>query len=101
MKRIAGMLVLLTAVCAGSEALAKNDSFEKAVRYYLKKDFRHAAENLKQYIAERPDPAAYYLLGYASYKLKRFDEANAYFAEAYLIDPAISPKTERLLKENH
>jgi TolA-binding protein len=49
---------------------------------------------------EKPDPYAYYLMGYALYKMKRHSESAKYFQEAYTIDPTISPKSvKELLKK--
>ena|SRR3990172_6267944 len=100
MKIIRALVVLLFVSLICSEAFAGNENFDKAVRYYLKKDYKNAAVFLKKYVAQAPDPAGYYMLGYASYKLKKFDESNRYFSEAYLIDPNISARAIRPLRGN-
>lgn len=89
--RVCAFLLLLIFMAATS--FASNGFYEKALEAYRKKDFKTAAELLKKHIAERPDPKAYYLLGYASYKLKRHTESAEYFKEAYLIDPDFNPET--------
>lgn len=98
MKTLAVVLALVMVLAAASAAMAGNEDFEKGVSYYGKKDYRHAETYLKKYASEFPDPVAYYLLGYADYKLKKFSEANKYFSEAYLIDPNVSPKASRIVK---
>ena len=75
-----------------SFSLAQETSFDKALAAYAKKDFKAAVEYLKEYVAENPEPQAYYLLGYASYKMNNMEESAKYFKEAYLIDPEFDPK---------
>jgi TolA-binding protein len=75
-----------------SSVFAQECEYDKALKAYMKNDFRSAVTCLIKYVNEKPDPDAYYLLGYASYKLKRHDEAMKYFREAYLIDPDSSPE---------
>jgi len=85
---IPGMLSLLL---IPSLLLAQNNSYEKAVNAYMKKDFRTAVKLLGEYVKKNPDPHAYYLLGYALYKQKHHAESAKYFQEAYVLDPNISP----------
>lgn len=74
-------------------AFAENSLYSKAIDAYRRGDFKKAVETLKDYLSERPDPKAYYLLGYASYKLKQHKEASEYFRQAYLIDPDFNPES--------
>ena len=90
-------LILAFMIC--SETYAGSENFEKGLRYYRKRDYRKAEMYFKNYVSKVPDPAAYYLLGYSDYKLKRFDEADRYFAEAYLIDPDVSPRAASIVKK--
>ena len=71
---------------------AQADPYEKGLQAYLKRDYRNAARYLKEHVAKKPDAQAYYLLGYANYKLKNKEEAMEYFREAYLVDPQITGK---------
>lgn len=99
-----GLLVLFAVVFLmsnGNALYAQEETYEKAVNAYLKKDFKTAAAYLKEYVAHKPDAEAYYLLGYATYMIHRKSgglrksrgvEAADYFREAYLIDPNFSPK---------
>ena len=88
--------VLLTAVFAA----AQENIYDKAVTAYDKGDFRTAAEYLKKYVEKKPDAYAYYLLGYALYKMKDNPASAKYFREAYTLDPNVSPSSgERFLKK--
>jgi TolA-binding protein len=71
---------------------AQEDLYEKALHAYHKKDFKVTVQYLKEYVARKPDAGAYYLLGYANYKLNNRKEAAEYFREAYLIDPNFTPR---------
>lgn len=95
-------IVLMLMICA-SLVFAEDLTFEKALRAYLRKDYNTAARHLREYTAHTPDAAAFYLLGYSTYMLKRKtarlkgrhqsgdNEADEYFRQAYLIDPDFSP----------
>ncbi|MGC2062831.1 MAG: tetratricopeptide repeat protein [Thermodesulfovibrionales bacterium] len=97
MKRIVLIVFfLLLMIITGSTAIAGpgNDSgndFETARKYYYSGRYNEAVRHLRDYIAQKPDAAAYYMMGYALYKLKRFDEANENFRDAYLLNPMFSP----------
>lgn len=87
------LVALISLSLAGGvpNALAQED-YSKALSLYEKGDFNGAVTYLRDYVAQKPDPAAYYLLGYALYKLGKFNEASEYFKQAYLIDPGFSPQ---------
>jgi TolA-binding protein len=70
---------------------AQDNSYDKAITAYMKKDFKTASKILKEYVDKKPDPHAYYLLGYALYKQKKHAESAKYFEEAYVLDPNIRP----------
>lgn len=72
-------------------ALAEENPYDKAIHAYQKKDFKTTVNYLKEYVEKKPDPYAYYLLGYSLYKMKRHSESVKYFQEAYILDPKISP----------
>ena len=92
MKKTAFFLLLLFSIVISSEVLAKADTeYEKAMQYYNQGKFKEAAKLLKEYVERKPDAVAYYRAGYALYKIKRFDEANEYFQQAYLLDPYLLP----------
>src|SRR4030043_1216440 len=65
---------------------------ETTIQYYNTGKYKEAINLLKIYIAKRPEPSAYYRIGYALYKLKQFNEANKYFEMTYLIDQTFSPQ---------
>ncbi len=74
-----------------------NKEYDTAIQYYNTGKYREAINLLKIYVSKRPEPSAYYRIGYALYKLKEFDEANKYFEMTYLVDPAFSPQKTGLL----
>src|SRR5512147_1114027 len=99
MKRLLLVAFILgVALCGAGETLAADTDLDKALAYYHTGRFGEAARYLQEYVDQRPDPKGYYLLGYALYKLKRFSEAEDYFAQAYLIDPTFSPERAGLPK---
>lgn len=69
-----------------------NKEYDSAVQFYNAGKYKEAVNLLKIYVAKRPEPAAYYRIGYALYKLRQFDEANKYFEMTYLIDQTFSPQ---------
>ena len=79
--------VLLLLLSVSAEAWAADDSYEEALRLFKGRDYNNVVVYLEQYVAQRPDPAAYYMLGYACYKLREFQKSREYFNEAFLIDP--------------
>lgn len=96
-------VVLISVMFSISVSNAQDDLYEKGLKAYFKKDYAAAVKYLKEYVAQMPDAEAYYLLGYASYELKRKekqpkgrkdfwgdDDSAGYFREAYLIDPNVS-----------
>ena len=80
------VILLLVFLCS-AEAGAADESYEKGLRLFQSRDYKNAILCLERYVAQRPDPAAYYMLGYASYELRDFQKAQEYFGAAYLIDP--------------
>lgn len=65
--------------------------YDKAVELYNKGKYRQAIALLEEYVKKRPKPEAYYLIGYAYYKLGKHDEANKFFKYSFIIDPLYSP----------
>ncbi len=84
---IAFFLFLVFAAAAFADA-----EYDAGLKDYYHGRYKSAVVHLKSYVEKRPDPAAYYLIGYSLYKLRRFDEATGYFNEAYLIDPNFTPE---------
>lgn len=85
-------LLLGIMLVMGSTAVARaGGDYEAARKYYYSGKYKEAVRQLQDYVAQKPDAAACYMMGYSLYKLKRFDQANEYFREAYLIDPSYSP----------
>jgi hypothetical protein len=82
------LLCLLLLAFAGISHAA---DYETALTHYYSGEFNKAIRLMKEYVRERPDSKAYYLIGYAYYKLGNHGEANKYFEYAFLIDPEYSP----------
>ncbi len=100
MKKI--FLAIVSFIFLVSMAFAQTtDLYKSAIEQYRKGNFQKAEQLLKEYVKEVPDAEAYYLLGYCLYKQKKFDEANVYFREAYLIDPNFSPTNASYFKKKH
>jgi tetratricopeptide (TPR) repeat protein len=70
---------------------AQELSYSKGANAYAKKDYRTAVRYLREYVEKKPDAHAYYLLGYAYYKLNNHPESVRAFKEAYTLDPSVSP----------
>jgi hypothetical protein len=93
MKHFACALIVCFAffVMANSVFAETDAGYEKALKYYNSAKYKEAVELLKNYVQTKPEPSAYYRIGYALYKLRKFSEADEYFKMAYLIDPMFSP----------
>lgn len=85
------ILGILVIIFIAASAFAQENPYNKALDAYAKKDFKTVVKYLTDYVEKKPHPYAYYLLGYANYKLKNHAEAMKYFNEAYVIDPTFSP----------
>ncbi|MBI5075278.1 MAG: tetratricopeptide repeat protein [Nitrospirae bacterium] len=80
-------ILLLT---AGSAAYAYDETYEKAMKHFKGREYKRAIPYLEGYAVQKPDPAVYYMLGYAYYELRNFERSNEYFEQAFLIDPEFS-----------
>ena len=85
------LLGIFAVLLMATFAMSEESSYDKAVKAYVKKDYKSAATYFKEYVEKKPDPYAYYLLGYSLYKTKNHSEAVEYFKKAYSLDPNISP----------
>jgi tetratricopeptide (TPR) repeat protein len=86
------LLVIAGAAFADAE-------YDAALKAYAERNYKDAAVHFRTYVEKKPDPAAYYLLGYSLYELGRFKEATDCFKQAYLIDPTFSPEKVGFVKE--
>jgi hypothetical protein len=99
MKKIAFIVIMSFVLLAVSDTIlaktvtAKTDTdYDNALKYYNSKKYKEAVRIFKEHIKKKPDPSAYYRIGYALYELRKYDEATEYFKAAYLIDPTFSPE---------
>ena len=70
---------------------AQELSYTRGTDAYARKDYKTAVRYLREYVEKKPDAYAYYLLGYAYYKLNNHPESMRAFKEAYDLDPGVSP----------
>jgi len=96
---LAMMLIVLFAAVAGAAIPSDDKDFRTGLKSYNSKNYQAAVKYFKEYINKKPDPTAYYLTGYALYKLGKFSEADDYFRDAFLIDPEFSLEKVGLIKK--
>jgi len=92
-------LVVLFAAVSGAAVLKEDKEFMTGLKHYNSKNYKEAISHFKEYAAKKPDPAAYYLIGYSLYKLGKFSEADEYFKEAFFVDPDFSLEKAGLVKK--
>jgi len=78
------MMILSTAYLS---LAVEGQDYSEALKSYQMKNYTKAIETLDQVISKNPTPSAYYLKGYALYKLQRNNEAQWNFKEAFFLDP--------------
>jgi len=93
------VLLVLFAAVAGAAIPIDDKDFRTGLKSYNSKNYKAAVKYFREYINKKPDPTAYYLIGYSLYKLGRFSEADEYFRDAYLIDPEYSLEKVGLVKK--
>ncbi len=101
MKKIALIVALLMLVTIAEGVTISNDDkdFRAGLKSYNSKNFKVAVSYFKEYIKRKPDPTAYYLIGYSLYKLGKFSESEEYFKNAYILDPDYSLKKFGLIRK--
>jgi tetratricopeptide (TPR) repeat protein len=87
-KIISIILIFIFVVCSLAYA---NAVVDQAYSLYIQGKKQEAVKMLEDYIRQRLDPAALYLLGYMYYEQGDTERARRYFEDAYLIDPEFSP----------
>ena len=100
MKKVALVIALVVLFAAVSRAavLTEDREFMAGLKAYNAKNYTAAVKHFREYANKKPDPTAYYLLGYALYKQGKFTEADEYFGQAFLIDPEFSLEKVGLIK---
>ncbi len=87
------LFIFLIVLMAPSLSLAQmNDDYDRALYYYKKANYAEAVKYLNLYLEKKPDPSAYYLKGYALYKIGSYGDASKNFEDAYFIDPMFDPE---------
>jgi len=101
MKKLIFIVLMVFALSAVYDTTfaTENSEYSKALKYYNSKKYKEAVEVLKEHVQKAPSAVDYYLMGYALYKLGKFEEANEYFKEAYLLDPEFSLEKAGLIKK--
>ena len=85
-------LLIVAALLITASATVSAD-YATGVSLYRKQHYAECIRQLQRYTEKTPDPRAYYLMGYASYKRRDFSGAREYFYKAYLIDPSFRPSS--------
>jgi tetratricopeptide (TPR) repeat protein len=87
-------LLLLSVFIAIAPGLlfAADDDFKKGMKYYHAGNYAKAVKHLDAYLEDKPDSYAYYVKGYALYKMRRYSEAVADFKDAYMVEPGFKLK---------
>lgn len=83
-------IILVTLCIIGFGGYASAD-FAAGVTAYKKQHYKECINQLQAYTNKTPDTRAFYLMGYASYKLRNYEQAREYFRKAYILDPNFRP----------
>ncbi|MBI5076047.1 MAG: tetratricopeptide repeat protein [Nitrospirae bacterium] len=97
-KSLSLILVTLCFFCFSRHASA---DYASGLTAYSKHDYQECLNQLEAYTNRTPDTGAYYLMGYASYKLGNYKEAKEYFRKAYLLDPNFRPASLGVKQPGH
>jgi len=100
--RISLLIAIITIIITSlaTSAIAGLSDYEKARQYYNKGKYQQAIPLLKKHIKTKPEPDAFFMLGYSLYKLGRHEEARKYFQDSYLVEPEYSPTPDLEKKLN-
>ncbi|MBI5632143.1 MAG: tetratricopeptide repeat protein [Nitrospirae bacterium] len=90
MKKVIIIIYCILLLATASAAFAYDETYEKAMKHFKAREYKRAIPYLENYVVRKPEPAAYYMLGYAYYELRNFERSRDYFDQAYLIDPDFS-----------
>ncbi len=91
-------LIFLIAASLCFAASTASADYAAGVSFYKKQHYAECIRELRAYTEKTPDPRAYYLMGYASYKLRDFSGAREYFNKTYLLDPNFGPSSLEITK---
>jgi len=94
MKKIAFIIIMImffALFVVSDRIFAETDNiYNTALKHYNSGKYKAAIELFKECAKKKPEPFVYYYLGYAFYKIGKYDKAKEYFKKAYLIDPDFS-----------
>ncbi len=90
------MFLIVALLCFAASAASAD--YAAGVSFYKKQHYAECIRELQAYTEKTPDPRAYYLMGYASYKLRDFSGAREYFNKTYLLDPNFGPSSLEITK---
>jgi len=88
--------LIMVSLCIAAPAAAAG--YEAGAAFYKKQQYAACIRELRAYTEKTPDARAYYLMGYASYKLRDFSGARDYFTKTYLLDPNLDPASLEMKK---
>ena len=88
-------MILVTLYLIGFSGYASAD-YAAGVAAYKQHHYRECINQLQTYTDKTPDTRAFYLMGYASYKLRNYEQGKEYFRKAYLLDPNFRPASLHL-----
>jgi tetratricopeptide (TPR) repeat protein len=89
------LLVLTPGLIFPGLIFAADEDFTKGMKYYHQGSYAKAVKHLDAYLENNPDPYAYYVKGYALYKMRRYREAVADFKDAYMVGPEFKLKRSK------
>jgi tetratricopeptide (TPR) repeat protein len=88
--------IILMALCIiGFGGYASAD-YAAGVAAYKKQHYRECIDQLQAYTDKTLDTRAFYLMGYASYKLRDYEKSKEYFRKAYVLEPNFRPASLHL-----
>jgi TolA-binding protein len=89
------LLMVIIILLSPPYATGNDSPLSKAYSLYYSGKVKEAIQMMEDYVAEHPDPGAYYFLGYAYYELEDLEKAREYFDEAYRLSSFYSPMEKK------
>jgi tetratricopeptide (TPR) repeat protein len=89
--KIISIILTFVVIFTFSLCLAADFTVKEAYTLYYQGEKDAAITMVKERVQEKPDPRAYYFLGYAYYEMKEMENAMKYFSKAYHLRSFYSP----------